>query len=634
MIKRRYLIFLLIVLSFVSLFLGVSTINLQGLLNFEGNQWQIFFISRVPRLISILIAGASLSICGLVMQQLSRNRFVSPTTAGTMDSARLGILMAMLFFPTASMLLKTTIAVIVSFLGTLLFMTILSRLKFKDTIFVPLVGIMFGNIISSITAFIAYKEDLLQNLSGWLQGDFSLVMSGRYELLYFSIPTLIVAYLFAHRFSIVGMGKDFAVNLGLNYNQVLYLGLLIVAVVSSIIIVSVGVIPFLGLIIPNIVTLYLGDNLKKVLSHTALLGAVFVLFCDILGRSVIYPYEISINAVVGVFGSGIFLFLLLKRLEMAKKSSSQLIVLSLLAMVSLALYLGYNLPNRWQYALENRTLSLIAIVITGAAIALATMIFQTVVNNRILTPSILGLDSLYLLIQTTIIFLFGSSTLLSMNSIALFVLCTGLMMAFSLVLYHFLFKKENQNIFFLLLVGIIFGTFFGSLTTFMEVLIDPNEFQIAQDIGFASFNRINTQILWVALVILVVTIVFSLRYWHCFDVLALGRENAINLGIDYQKTLKVLLILVAILTSVSTALVGPLTFLGLLVMNVTFEFVRDYRHKVLIPAVMLISIITLVLGQLLVTHIFTFRTTLSIIVNFVGGVYFIYLLLRANKKWQ
>ena len=267
----------------------------------------------MPRLISILIAGASLSICGLVMQQLSRNRFVSPTTAGTMDSARLGILMAMLFFPTASMLLKTTIAVIVSFLGTLLFMTILSRLKFKDTIFVPLVGIMFGNIISSITAFIAYKEDLLQNLSGWLQGDFSLVMSGRYELLYFSIPTLIVAYLFAHRFSIVGMGKDFAVNLGLNYNQVLYLGLLIVAVVSSIIIVSVGVIPFLGLIIPNIVTLYLGDNLKKVLSHTALLGAVFVLFCDILGRSVIYPYEISINAVVGVFGSGIFLFLLLKR---------------------------------------------------------------------------------------------------------------------------------------------------------------------------------------------------------------------------------------------------------------------------------------------------------------------------------
>ena len=313
MFKRRYWIFLLILLSVISLFLGVSSVTMRGLFNLEDSQWQIFLDSRVPRLVSILIAGASLSICGLVMQQLSRNRFVSPTTAGTMDSARLGILLAILFFPGASMFLKTVIAVLVSFIGSLLFMSILSRLKFKDTIFVPLVGMMFGNVISSITAFIAYQQDLLQNLSGWLQGDFSLVMSGRYELLYFSLPMLIISYLFAQRFSIVGMGKDFATNLGLNYNQVLYIGLLIVSTVSSIIIVSVGVIPFLGLIIPNLVALYLGDNLKKILSHTALLGAVFVLFCDILGRCLIYPYEISINAVVGVMGSGIFLYFLLKR---------------------------------------------------------------------------------------------------------------------------------------------------------------------------------------------------------------------------------------------------------------------------------------------------------------------------------
>ena len=313
MFKRRYWIFLLILLSVISLFLGVSSVTMRGLFNLEDSQWQIFLDSRVPRLVSILIAGASLSICGLVMQQLSRNRFVSPTTAGTMDSARLGILLAILFFPGASMLLKTAIAVLVSFIGSLLFMSILSRLKFKDTILVPLVGMMFGNVISSITAFIAYQQDLLQNLSGWLQGDFSLVMSGRYELLYFSLPMLIISYLFAQRFSIVGMGKDFATNLGLNYNQVLYIGLLIVSTVSSIIIVSVGVIPFLGLIIPNLVALYLGDNLKKILSHTALLGAVFVLFCDILGRCLIYPYEISINAVVGVMGSGIFLYFLLKR---------------------------------------------------------------------------------------------------------------------------------------------------------------------------------------------------------------------------------------------------------------------------------------------------------------------------------
>ncbi|OBW90813.1 iron ABC transporter permease [Gallibacterium salpingitidis] len=313
MIQRRYLLLVLVVLSFSSLLIGVSSVTLTGLLAFDTEQWQVLMISRVPRLISILIAGASLSICGLVMQQLSRNRFVSPTTAGTMDCARLGVLLAILFFPNASMLLKSAVAIVAAFAGSLLFMTLLSKLKFTDTIFVPLVGIMFGNIISSITAFIAYQQDLLQNLSAWLQGDFSLIMSGRYEMLYISIPTLLLAYIFAQRFSIVGMGEEFATNLGLNYKQVLYLGLAIVSIVSAIVIVTVGVIPFLGLIVPNIVTLYLGDNLRKTLSHTAILGAIFVLCCDILGRVIIYPYEISINAVVGVFGSAIFLYLLFQR---------------------------------------------------------------------------------------------------------------------------------------------------------------------------------------------------------------------------------------------------------------------------------------------------------------------------------
>ncbi|SMB85409.1 iron complex transport system permease protein [Pasteurella testudinis DSM 23072] len=313
MIKRRYLFVLLLILSLVSLFLGASSLTLNGLLRFDLEQWQVFTVSRIPRLISILIAGASLAVCGLVMQQLTRNRFVSPTTAGTMDSARLGILIAIILFPSASMLTKTAIAIATAFFGTLVFITILSKLKFKDVIFVPLVGIMFGNIISSVTIFLAMKEDLLQNIAGWLQGDFSLVMSGRYEMLYVSVPALLLVYLFANRFAIAGMGESFAINLGLNFKQVQYLGLAIVAVVTSVVIVSVGVIPFLGLIVPNIVTLYLGDNLKNILSHTALLGAVFVLACDILGRVIIYPYEIAISLVVGVIGSGIFLMLLLKR---------------------------------------------------------------------------------------------------------------------------------------------------------------------------------------------------------------------------------------------------------------------------------------------------------------------------------
>ncbi|MDU8924279.1 iron chelate uptake ABC transporter family permease subunit [Pasteurellaceae bacterium LIM206] len=316
------------------------------------------------------------------------------------------------------------------------------------------------------------------------------------------------------------------------------------------------------------------------------------------------------------------------------KVARQLGLLTVLLLIAVVAFLLYKLPNRWEYALHYRALNLVAIIVTGAAIALATMIFQTVVNNRILTPSILGLDSLYVLIQTLIIFLFGSTTLLSVNPIVLFFGSTGLMIAFSVSLYYFLFRKEQQNIFFLLLVGIIFGTFFQSLTTFMEVLIDPNEFQIAQDIGFASFNRINLDILWLALVILIVTMIYITRYLPYFDVLALGRDQAINLGLDYWRLTRKLLITVAILTSVSTALVGPMTFLGLLVMNVTFEFIRSYRHRVLIPASMLIATITLIIGQVLVSQVFSFNTTLSIIVNFVGGTYFIYLLLRTNKKWQ
>ena len=316
------------------------------------------------------------------------------------------------------------------------------------------------------------------------------------------------------------------------------------------------------------------------------------------------------------------------------KCGQKLASLGLLVLFAVVAFLFYQLPNRWEYALHHRVLNLIAIAVTGAAIALATMIFQVIANNRILTPSILGLDSLYLLIQTLIIFMFGSTTLMSVNQTLLFLVSTSIMVGFALLLYYFLFRRESQNIFFLLLVGIVFGTFFQSMTTFMEVLIDPNEFQVAQDIGFASFNRINQDILWLALVMLVATMLWSLRYWRYFDVLALGREQAINLGVPYQSLAKILLVIVAILISVATALVGPLTFLGLLVMNLTFEFMPTYKHKILIPAAMLISMMTLILGQTLVARVFTFNTTLSIIINFVGGVYFIYLLLRTSKKWQ
>lgn len=311
--KMWYLWAAFIVLSIISLFVGVKDIAPWDLLHLTPEQQQVMWISRLPRLVSMIIAGTSMSIIGLIMQQLTRNKFVSPTTAGTMDSARFGILVAMMLFSNASTLEKILVAFVFALLGTFIFMRILDRVKFKDAIFIPLVGLMFGNIVSSITTFFAYKNDLIQNMSAWLQGDFSTVLKGRYEMLYVSIPLMIIAYLFANRFTIAGMGEEFAVNLGLNYKAVVNIGLVLVAAVSSVVILTVGTIPFLGLVVPNIVTMYQGDHLKKNLTHTALLGAVFVLFCDILGRIIIYPYEISIGLTVGVLGSSIFIFLLLRR---------------------------------------------------------------------------------------------------------------------------------------------------------------------------------------------------------------------------------------------------------------------------------------------------------------------------------
>ncbi|MGG2087600.1 ABC transporter permease [Priestia aryabhattai] len=311
--KFYQLILVFAVLAVLSLFIGVQDLSAMDLFHLTKEESQTLFFSRFPRLLSIVMAGMSLSICGLIMQQITRNKFVSPTTAGTMDWARLGVLISLLVFASASPLLKMSIAFIFSLAGNLLFMRILDRIKFNDTIYIPLVGLMLGSIVSSLATFIAYKYDLIQNLSSWLQGDFSLVVKGRYELLYLSIPLLIIAYLYADKFTVAGMGESFSINLGVKYKQIVNIGLVIVSLITSITILTVGMLPFLGLIIPNIVSIYRGDHLRKSLPHTALLGAVFVLACDILGRVIIFPYEISIGLMVGVIGSAIFLFMLIRR---------------------------------------------------------------------------------------------------------------------------------------------------------------------------------------------------------------------------------------------------------------------------------------------------------------------------------
>ncbi|MES9749045.1 ABC transporter permease [Bacillus safensis] len=311
--KLYQLSLLFVCLACISLFVGVQDLSILELFHLTDEQVHTLVSSRLPRLVSIVLAGMSLSLCGFIMQSMTRNKFVSPTTAGTMDWAKLGILAAILVFTHANTLMKMGIAFLFTLAGNLLFLKILRHIKVNDTIYVPLVGLMFGGIVSSISTFIAYKYDLIQNVSAWLQGDFSLIVQGRYELLYVSVPLLIIAYLYADRFTVAGMGESFAVNLGLTYKRVMAVGLVIVSMITSVTILTVGMLPFLGLIIPNIVSIYRGDHLKKSLPHTALLGAIFVLICDVLGRVIIYPYEISVGLMVGIIGSAIFLYMLLRR---------------------------------------------------------------------------------------------------------------------------------------------------------------------------------------------------------------------------------------------------------------------------------------------------------------------------------
>lgn len=310
--KKRYLFIILIILSIISLFVGVTNIIVNDILSFNIDKIQILLISRFPRLIAIIVAGVGLSISGLIMQQISKNKFVSPTTAATADFAKLGILFCIMIIPGATIMQKMIISFIFAGLGTILFMKMIKAIKIKNIIFVPLIGMMLGKIIGSITTFFAYKYDLVQNISSWMEGDMSLIMKGSYELLYLSIPMVIIAFLYANKFTIVGMGEDFAINLGVNYNFVVNVGLAIVSLICAVTIITVGNIPFLGLIIPNIISLYSGDNLKKTLYHTALLGPIFLLACDILGRFIIFPFEMSISLTVGVIGSIIFLYMIIR----------------------------------------------------------------------------------------------------------------------------------------------------------------------------------------------------------------------------------------------------------------------------------------------------------------------------------
>lgn len=305
-------IILVISMAAISLFIGAGNVTLSDLWS-DSNMRDIFFISRVPRTLALLLAGSAMSVAGLIMQLLTQNRFVEPTLVGTTQSASLGLLIMMIVAPSSTVMTKMIVASLFAMGGTLLFMLISRKIIFKSALMVPLIGIMLGAVISAITTFLAMYFDLLQSLGGWESGDFSGILRGRYELLWLVGGLTLLACWSADQFTVAGLGRDFSINVGLNYHQVTLIGLIVIALIGGIVVVVVGVLPFLGLIVPNIVSLLFGDNVRKTIPWICLTGGGLVLLCDIIGRIIRYPFEIPVSVILGVIGAIVFLILLSRK---------------------------------------------------------------------------------------------------------------------------------------------------------------------------------------------------------------------------------------------------------------------------------------------------------------------------------
>lgn len=304
---------ILLVFSVTSIFVGVADITVADIISFNSDKISLILISRIPRTVALILAGVGMSISGVIMQQMTQNKFVAPTTAGTLEASKMGLLVFLILVPTAGVVLKMLFAFLFTFAASVIFLGIVRRIKHRNVVFVPIVGLMFGGIIGSISTFFAVKLNIVQDTNAWMIGDFSGVLQGRYELIYLSLPAIAITYLYANKFTVIGMGEDFSKNLGLNYKAVMNIGLFCVSLTVSAVVITAGVIPFLGLIVPNVVSMMFGDNLNRTLPYVALTGSIFLLISDIIGRVVVYPYEVPIGVTVSIIGAVIFLILILRQ---------------------------------------------------------------------------------------------------------------------------------------------------------------------------------------------------------------------------------------------------------------------------------------------------------------------------------
>lgn len=306
------LLILFFALCVISLVIGTNQIVLPELFNLSGNTWLTLTASRIPRLAALILIGVGLATSGVILQHIVHNKFVEPATSGGLDGAKLGILVAITLLPNTSTFSKMLFSLTFCFVASLLFIAIIKRIKFKNSVLIPVLGLMYGSVLSAIAEFYAYQHNILQSMQGWLLGDFSRVVQGHYELIYIIIPIVVLTYLYAHRFTLMGMGEEMATSLGMSYIATTAMGLMLVSITVAVSVITVGAIPFVGLVVPNLVALKYGENLSRTLPLVALGGACLLLVSDIVGRIVIYPFEVPIGLTAGGIGGVIFLILIIR----------------------------------------------------------------------------------------------------------------------------------------------------------------------------------------------------------------------------------------------------------------------------------------------------------------------------------
>ena len=302
------LVGLAVTVGLVALSLNVGAFDLGG----EGGA-EMFWITRVPRTVALVLAGAALALCGLIMQLMTQNRFVEPSTTGTTEWAGLGLLTTMILIPGAGIVTRMVGAVIFAFVGTMVFFLFLRRVRLSSSLIVPIVGIMLGAVVGAASTFLALQTDMLQQVGAWFAGSFTSVVRGRYELLFLVLAVTVAVFLIADRFTVAGLGKDIATNVGLNYEAVVFTGVAMVSVATGVITVVIGALPFLGLVVPNLVSMIRGDNLRTNLPWVVMAGIWTVIVCDVLGRTLIAPFEIPISLILALVGAAVFLTLLLRQ---------------------------------------------------------------------------------------------------------------------------------------------------------------------------------------------------------------------------------------------------------------------------------------------------------------------------------